>query len=644
MGIRGLTQALKALPVSQKVELRGKDIVIDGPALVHRIWELLMQDQHPSSIALGQVAYAQLGQSVIGWLDDLRDQGANVRKIYFDGYLPPFKWQTRKERLVAQTMNVQGLATKYRNGVRLGAGTRADGRPNHPEEDGLRISDEEGNGAFRTSSLRFSRRTKDRLDNLPKHPFLIPSVIDSLKASDDYVDVVELVPGEADVFCADDIRQNGGLLFTGDSDLLIQDLGPDGSVVFFWDLWDGLAEDPDAPGAGQHQSLAVKDKKVPFKALSYSRYNIERVLGIEGTGGLPRLVFEWQRRRETLLQAQAHMGPDSDSPFDEEGFNKFLKEHIPEQYIPEHHPVVPMLFHLDPRVSEFVIQSLTTEMIEDEKRSSSRLLESVKGPRGPEELSIFLPTMIEDTTSKSAWEYSQTTRQLAYGLARTSARRPRKTVIEYRTLLSTKGGRKIDVPERSTVDQWCEMLVATLDQIDDDMPRWKWLAFALYQEIQLSDAGDRPSMAVRLVREAVTGVQKPVKYSWQHIHLGAVIQASFYSLRILKQLLDVRTALKPEQMTDAQKLLHQHLMKFPLITDWPSVLNLRNDLSAVGNASGLTLISRMLGIPEIKLWDTPAKATGKKRKLPVKAETGESLPPKAARSSNPFEALEMASE
>lgn len=78
MGIRGLTTALRGLPVGTHVSLSGKSVVIDGPALVHRIWEALMEERTLEDAILEQVTYTQLTLGVTNWLNGLRDQDVDV--------------------------------------------------------------------------------------------------------------------------------------------------------------------------------------------------------------------------------------------------------------------------------------------------------------------------------------------------------------------------------------------------------------------------------------------------------------------------------------------------------------------------------------------------------------------------------------
>jgi hypothetical protein len=75
MGILGLSKALDQYAVL--TILKGS-VVIDGPALVYRIWDSRMKDQPVSSALLCQISYDSLGQSVINWLDALRSEGVHV--------------------------------------------------------------------------------------------------------------------------------------------------------------------------------------------------------------------------------------------------------------------------------------------------------------------------------------------------------------------------------------------------------------------------------------------------------------------------------------------------------------------------------------------------------------------------------------
>ncbi|KAK8102877.1 hypothetical protein PG984_016023 [Apiospora sp. TS-2023a] len=52
---------------------------------------------------------------------------------------------------------------------------------------------------------------------------------------------MQVMPGEVDTYCAEDIWQNGGIVLTSVSNLPMEDLCPHGSVAFFWEI--GTTED-----------------------------------------------------------------------------------------------------------------------------------------------------------------------------------------------------------------------------------------------------------------------------------------------------------------------------------------------------------------------------------------------------------------
>ncbi|KAF7535844.1 hypothetical protein G7054_g5014 [Neopestalotiopsis clavispora] len=626
MGIKGLLRVLPGLPVgTTRVSLHGKSVVIDGPALVYRLWEVLMQSSDTTSVILGEVTYLRLFQTVVDWLEDLRSQAVHVRKIYFDGYLPPYKWETRKTRLMQQTQIVQDLSKIYRQGV-------------EPLKDGQRPE------PSRISNLKFSSRTKHHLERLPKHSFMIPAVIEHLRQSA-WADVVQVVPGEADAYCAQDVRQNGGLLLTADSDLLLQDLGPDGAVVFLWDLFDPDVKKPDTWKANMPIDPASAFASKYYVATTYCPAEIERYFDISDRGGMPKLIFEWQQRGGSLPEAQVRMLAQADNEADNQAWDAFFDEHRFVEYVPDAHPVLDILSELDPRISEFIIQSLDLKVSGQRRASELTAKASKRAPRGSDELSIFLPVMLEDTSLKSCWEHSQVTRQLAYSLAQVLTQEQRESIIEYRTLLSTNGGRKLDIPKADITDSWCLSLISTLSHLEPTSrsadPTTKWLTFALYQEIQHAREAGTDSLTIKCATEAVYK-EKPHDYSWQRIHLSAIIQASLYSLRILKQVLGVRASLTPAEMTKTQKTLLKQLEAMPPITEWPGIISLHDDLYVFGKGKGLAAIADILGAPKITLREP--SSSKKKRPRASSRSDKRGTPSKMVKSTNPFDALEMASD
>jgi hypothetical protein len=209
---------------------------------------------------------------------------------------------------------------------------------------------------------------------LPKPPFLIPAVIEILKSCQTWGSLVEVVSGEADMFCAEDVRKHGGIILTGDSDLLITDLGPDGKVSFFTDV-----VEVDRPA-----------KSEGLVACKFSLHAINDLLGLNNVGGLPRVAFEKVKSRGSFAQALERAKNSNANGLESPEFQEFMQEYSMKEYLPKIHPVQSILNSLDPRISEIVIQNLVLD-----GNGAVPDAHTAQNSRGPQTLAMFLPIMIE---------------------------------------------------------------------------------------------------------------------------------------------------------------------------------------------------------------------------------------------------------
>ncbi|OTA85634.1 hypothetical protein M434DRAFT_36066 [Hypoxylon sp. CO27-5] len=573
MGIRGFSQAIRRYGVF--TPLSGDSVVIDGPALVHRISETLMR-QRPSSCGfVCHPPYSLLSRMVISWLDELKRYNVDVRKIYFDGYLPPSKWEVRRERLLRQSQYMKALVS-----------SKPFGSSRTPEDAFCGLIDD----------MTFTRLIGQSPSNtLPQPPFMVPAVLEALKNSEDWGHLVIVVPGEADMFCAQDVRENGGTLLTSDSDLLIQDLGSNGSVSFFWDV---------APADPTSKQLEMTACKMSF-------HDINDQLGLTHIGGLPRVAFEIQKSGVgfgTALQNARDSREDTSNSFE---YQSFVEELKLKEYIPSYHPVLGILSSLDPRISEIVIQTLLL------KNGPESSLSDTKKLRGPETLSIFLPILVENRDKRSAWTVSTNVRQVAYSVLQNLVHKRSGTIIEYRTLdtSTTLTGRQIEIPDLQETLSNCTQQVAVLKNLAESFPsrNMRWLAFAIYQDVEWSTSEQRSPLSVVLINKVLNQPEDSDEYSWDLIHFTAQIQACLYSLRIGKQILDVVPSMGQDLPIPVQQL-RDYLASLPLIAEWPTVEGMFDLLSQFGNAEGLTKITTMLGIPSIKTIELSTDATAPKKR------------------------------
>ena len=245
------------------------------------------------------------------------------RKIIFDGYLPPSKWQVRQNRLLEQSEMMKDLLTSHPEGSPVLPGDAFEAL-----EGGISLTQTTGPSSY----LRW----------IPKPPFLVPAVVEILKSSHTWGPLVEVVSGEADMFCAEDIRQHGGVLLTSDSDLLITDLGHHGSVVFFEDI-------------------AVSDPSHEPQRLLASKFSLDSIndaLALNGLGGLPRVAFEIAKSRSNFNKALERVRDmKGEDITDISKLQTFLEEFSIKEYLPKDHPLQEMISTLDPRISEIVIQT-----------------------------------------------------------------------------------------------------------------------------------------------------------------------------------------------------------------------------------------------------------------------------------------------
>ena len=210
---------------------------------------------------------------------------------------------------------------------------------------------------------------------IPAAPFFVASVIETLLESE-YAAVTDVVPGEADTFCAVAARKarGGALIFTNDSDLLIHDIGPEGRIAFFTQV---------------RIATELRDKK-HSKICDTIRVNCFRNLEIAqrlGVANCKRLAFEIKCNPSTTLQAAIQRAKQP--PSDASALEEFLSEYDPEfsklnaQYDRGLDWDRQIYGCLDPRVSELVLQTINETSIQA--------------------INIYLPTLIEDPDRASAW-------------------------------------------------------------------------------------------------------------------------------------------------------------------------------------------------------------------------------------------------
>lgn len=454
---------------------------------------------------------------------------------------------------------------------------------------------------------------------VPDPTFHVPAILEGLRLNKKYRDLTYLVPGEADPYCAADVNQNGGILLTSDSDLLLYDLGPTGSVVFLKDLQldlGGLEGASTISASMNRPSELCRRMSLEQSQLSMLRFGFEMKLRpCHNLKGLPNQV-EWAYLEERHAQEFAAFIADYQGSPDLAGTaldNKSL---------------------LDPRVSEFVLYwaHCTT----------------VRNLEPGEDLTVWLPSLVDRWDQASAWDLGTTVRQLAYSISQYD-NSSCHTVIEYRRTLSIRSaGQAVELFDGPNVLGITESLLEHLDRFikATAVPkRLQWITTCLSLEIGHAAQESKESNALGLWRKAAKAEGKLDPGNWDAVHLAAQILGTLYSLRMLQQVLSICKggSLLGTTSRDLVDRLQGCLSTLPTIAEYPAAAEMEHLFQHLHREGQLDVLSAAAGVPKIIFREKGDTFKGLQNRQP-KAKKREQKPNKARASqlrasANPFEAL-----
>lgn len=383
--------------------------------------------------------------------------------------------------------------------------------------------------------------------SLPASPFLVPTVIEALVHSQ-YGTMTEVVPGEADTFCATRARTCGGVVLSSDSDLLVGDLGLEGSVSFFKDLT--------LTGTG--------DMSQCIKTMIFSPRDIATRLGLADLRGLAfeltrvsTISFHEAIRRARLL---------AQSTDDNAGYQDFVKCYRAvasnEADLVPHEEGMVKKQPVDPRVSELLLQYRALAL---GKATSGEADDAQCQPK------VYLPFLLDDPSRSSAWVTSSSLRTFAYSLLNLTIEdlaRP-TTIGEY----GRRGHRivptEVKLLTRDECKIYCKSLLERLQRARSDLGTLSnldfWRIYGLYELCRWCKENDKPTPSQDGLRRLMEcGYPHHSVLIWEDIHLYAQTQGVLYSLRILQQIIaQVKGALAGGTMEALVELLHEQLSKLP---------------------------------------------------------------------------------
>ncbi|KAL8731904.1 MAG: hypothetical protein Q9181_004140 [Wetmoreana brouardii] len=549
-------------------------IVIDGPGLAYHIYYRLLSNRSgPVSTFAAAPSYQEIGIGVTAYLAELEAHQLSrspelinscSRHIYFDGYLPTRKRDIRFARLESYLKNLVKFKNQYPKGLQVSEGTP------RPTLDASELF---------TSSPSIS----PTLRGVPAPPFLVPAVLDVL-ANSRYASITEVVPGEADAYCASAAKGSGGLVLTGDSDMLVHDIGKDSAVVFFNHLeFKRIGESP------EHDSMVTAEIFRPA--------DIAQRLGLPN---LQRLAYEVKADPTIgFSEANRRARQSSNNPT---RLRDFLEEYEIDQ--PTFTVPVPSQRSnplLDPRISELILQLSSTED---------------QGVR------IYLPFLIDDPSRSSAWVVSSAIRYLTYNLLCSYIPNPLEEITE----VSRKGFRILPsaIPlSPSSISNEVEALTSHMQETQEHAPALtptlRYRTFALRETYRWYITSDRNPPSHSIIDRALTCEYAKSTMTWEDIHLEAQIQAVLYALRMMKQSVTYLLALRSNHskagpLKDLDEMLEdlhhdfpdtsnaQSSPPVPVTGDWD------NDVKPKPDAQSSVTSNAWTGEPSGNGWDPESAA------------------------------------
>ncbi|KAL2267554.1 hypothetical protein VTJ83DRAFT_4831 [Remersonia thermophila] len=633
MGIPSLKRHLE--PYAAREALESGDVVVDGPALAYHILNLCLRAvQKQSRSPLDQPSYELLGTTAIAWLERVQIYGLSVSAIYFDSYLPSNKRPERIQRLIKLSRDL----VKFHSAFSAGVPRPRNGDRNKPGHATDAITSQAADlfptsswptGTNNTQAAGGHGRTTHPAP--PPPPFLVPAIIDALRASSTFGPLVRTVPGEADGFCARHVcKHGGGIIFTSDTDLLVHDLGGGGSVVFFGDI--------ELDGDATSSRLVAR---------VYRPEEICRRLGMTmgmQPRGFSRLAFEVSRDSFlTAKQAAAKVrkGESEEDDKEEKEYAKFMEQYLSPEVAPE--LAEKMSGTLDPRVSEIVLAVLPG--IES---NSDTALEGEDAA----EVTMFLPFLLDCPTRTSAWQASTPIRQLAYRMLRSipGARREMSAVFEMRRLQTASSGLRVEMTRTQDAEDFAELLLTVLSEFEERLDKRDrvWVMLAIYLDILMtSQRGRGRPISLDVLSQLTKGTLD--SGSWDFLHLLAEVQATHYSLRMLCQVMGFVARHPGTTGPPRVSQLTAWLSRLPPLSEYPTPMTLLEMLGGLREPASLGCLESLFAEDEdmirlIKAVGKPNKRTqGEPKKKKLKMSPGDGNHPASQPSvktpTNAFELL-----
>ena len=518
MGVPGFASRMRQYGSYETIGRRKDEpttrAVIDGPSLAHHIFNVIKRDAAVGSGIVPQFDYAELGKATIRWLDELSQYGfdmycrhsapknclilltAGSEGIYFDGALPSHKKDIRIERL-------QGYVTKLAHYKAVHDQVEKTSRKDHTDAD-------------RNQNLHHLEKARNAL---PPPPFLVFAIVEALMDSR-YSDRTWVVNGEADAFCATTALRIHNMtpgttvaIFTNDSDLILYDIGRNGKVVMLNDV--------------QVRTASIG------KVMEGLVFHPSALIKSSSQTGQPLTLAAWKMRDNHQLSFKQAMASCTAADQCDEGHMAFKamydtkqakKEFKKRRAMRREGHGIPLL---DSRASELICAATTMH------ETSDHAVDSMHAG-----VDMYLPALYEDPARSTAWKIGQSFRAAAKAIV-VYACKLQASIHEYRRSGLSVRSFEMEQPSSEALRErcklWTQQLCAIFQQERslDVNDQWRLMVM----QFALSDTDDEgmPSPDVDDVTTVLSGANLA---TWSAVHLSAQFQAEYYSLRMLKQVLE----------------------------------------------------------------------------------------------------------
>jgi XPG domain containing len=443
---------------------------------------------------------------------------------------------------------------------------------------------------------------------LPPPPFMVASAIESLKVSK-WADRVQVVPREADAACARIAACDTVSILSNDSDLALFPMRPETRTIWL----STLEKKFNHKNKGSQLQASVLQPAVVakrFRIASLLLLGFERHLDTSVTSAI---VIDRARDHSRLASPREEYIAFA---------SQYCLDQQPEQSLD--------LGGLDPRTAEYIVQANT----------------STEPPQ------VYFPVLHEDPSRDASWSYGAGIRQLSYSILASTASnssRQREITEHYRKgpRISTTSVQLLGASEITSAINALLELLAPMHAISLAKTVGSWYSLALHLLTKEKLSRSRPIFLTSIHKLLGINMSRPIRPTWDDMHLNANAHAVLYSLRMLKQILvhtRVHQRSSPRIGPELNRLF-EALYHMPTIEElFIDVLQLRLIMAAVGADTIRFMLRPIEGV--LGVGDTRKQQRGneeahgkKRRRLETLRKVGVKI-----KSTNAFDILAASSD